>query len=201
MRRLLLLVLLALGLVAVGQSPAHACSGQTGPVPVQLREAGSVFTGTVTTVVGSPRAKQGQTITYTVQVRRVYRGGAPAEITIVARDAEPDCATQGLERRRTYLFMSSAAGAQTLPAESFGLDGIRRATPEMRATVADVLGVGSAPTTEPSETVEETARLTRVAADDPPEFLPMALPGILLLVVGMLALMLARLVSRTRSGP
>lgn len=200
MRRLLL-ALLAMGCVVAGQAPAYACDGPLRPVPVQLREAGSVFIGTVTAVVGAPRTEQGQTVTYTVQVRRVFRGETPAETTIVSRNAEPDCATQSLERRRTYVFMSSAAGAETVPAESFGLDGIRRATPEMRAALADILGVGSLPNATPGEAVEETATLTRVGADDPPEFLPMALPGILVLVVGLLALMLARLVSRTRTGP
>lgn len=189
MRRLLLLALLALGCVLVTQAPAHACDRPTRPLPEQLEAAGSVFNGTVTEVTPGPR------VSYAVTVSRVFKGQVDAETTVVSPRGVTACGLQGIEPRREYLFVSGQTGAATLPA--FSNEGTRRLTPQLRNQVLDRLGVGTAPIpAEAQAPADETATLTQVGDDEPEAFLPIALPGLLLVVGGVLALALARLVGR-----
>jgi hypothetical protein len=195
MRRMLVLALLVLGCVLAGPAPAYACDQPARPFPAQLRDAGSVFTGTVTAVTPS----SGDQVTYAVSVRRVFKGEVHVQTSVVSPAGVARCGLQGIERRRSYLFVSSQSGSELLVAGSH--EGTRRLTPDLRDQVVGRLGAGTAPLPAPGAD-DEGATLTRVdTAGDPPEFLPLALPGLLLVVVGLLALMLARLVSRTGSRP
>jgi hypothetical protein len=197
MRRLLVLALLSLGSVLVAQlvvqPAAYACDQPTRPLPQQLQAAGSVFTGTVTEVTPGARAS------YAVAVSRVFKGRVLEQTTVVSPTMVAACGLQGIQPRRTYLFVSSQSGAETLLALSH--EGTRRLTPQLRTRVVDQLGVGTTPVADPAEPAEEGATLTRVGDEEPQSFLPLALPGVLLLVGGLLALALARLVSRGRFRP
>lgn len=199
MRRLLALVLVTLGCVALTAPPAYACPRPVRPLPAQLEAAGSVFSGTVTAVTGTPGTGT-EPVTYTVAVDRVFKGEVQAQTRVVSPATVARCGLQGVERRRTYLFVTSGTGAESLDATSEL--GTRRLSAQVRKQVIDTLGVGRLPliTEEPEEEAEE-ATLTRVSNAEPAGFLPVALPGVLLVAGSLLVLLLARFVGRGRSRP
>lgn len=199
MRRLLALVLVALGCVTLTAPPAHACPRPARPLPAQLEAAGSVFTGTVTAVTGTPGTGTAP-VAYTVSVDRVFKGEVQARTRVVSPATVARCGLQGIERRRAYLFVTTDTGNASLDATSD--QGTRRLGAQLRRQVVDTLGIGRPPMAvdEPTEP-PEGATLTRVRDSDPVGFLPVALPGVLLVAGGLLVLLLTRLVGRGRSRP
>jgi hypothetical protein len=86
---LLAAALLALGALWSSPTPAYACSCVTDSEPELIRNAGVIFTGTVT-----GDRSLGSTRTYTFAVDRVYRGQVLTTQTVKTPSRSPAC---GLE--------------------------------------------------------------------------------------------------------
>ncbi len=107
MRRLMVLVLLALGWVALSPATAYACETPAAPRVKQLTNAEAVFTGTVAQVTANP-ADAGVTTLYVVTVDRVYKGTRVKSQVTVSSPAKRDrCGLVGVKQ---------ATGISSLPA-------------------------------------------------------------------------------------
>lgn len=193
MRRLLLLALIA-PLVALGwafatTSPATAAC-DPGPIAPHLREATLVVTGTVTGIEQLPNRQ-----VLTVEVQRVYRGEAPTVLELQGPTPDRPCALPAKVGER-WLLVSQ--GTSTPPAARADW-GSQQLTPGIATQVADVLGSGKAPTPAAPPTTGEVS-LQRVDDSEPYGFLQIALPGGVLVVGGLLVLLLARALGRTRAA-
>ncbi|CUR55649.1 conserved exported hypothetical protein [metagenome] len=189
MRRMLVILLLALSGVLLGELPAHACSCVTQTTQDQVKRASDVFLGTITT-----RSKADDKVTYEVDVERVYKGDVTTPATVTSAGSSASCGLDSLAADKRYLFLGTAQG-ESVEVNLCG--GTAPATARKVDRISTILGAGSAPATPPdAEPVQAT--ITRVDDSQPASFSRLAAPGGALLLVGLLGLFLLRRVARSR---
>ena len=120
LRRLLVLVVVALTTVIVSDASAHAaCRCKDLSLPQQVNNAGAVFSGTLTMASGPTTSGDRQTMSYDVKVDRVYKGDITSPRVTVKSDAsEAACGLTGMTADTRYLFfvrVSDVDAADLLP--------------------------------------------------------------------------------------
>ncbi|KQZ76095.1 hypothetical protein [Nocardioides sp. Root151] len=196
MRRLMVLVLLALGWVALSPATAYACDTPAPQRPQQLKQATAVFTGTVSQVTASP-ADAGVTTLYVVKVDRVYKGArVTSEVTVSSPTKRDKCGLVGIRKGSRYLFVARSVTGADFQARSW--QGTQAISPEVRADVEGVLGKGTLPADQ--QTTPEETEVTTQRVDDsaPPGATKAVAPGLLLALIGGVVLVLARFLGRSR---
>jgi hypothetical protein len=199
MRRLLLLILLALcgagvALIGTGAPASAACDPKPGPLAGDLRQADVVFTGTVNSV---QKGAAGAPTTYIVAVQRSYHGRVESEVTVLTPATAKECGLQDVKVGQRWLFAGTSSPTGILVESD---EGSRPLSAAVTRQVRQVLGVGRAPipvdpTTEPLE-----VNLTRVADDDATTFWPLAAPGAIVVVAGLVVLAGARSAGRRKTA-
>lgn len=198
MRRLMVLLLLALGWVAISPVAAYACETPAPPRTKQLRQAAAVFTGTVSQVAADP-GDAGMTTLYVVRVDQVYKGKAVnSEVTVSSPTTREKCGLSGVTEGKRYLFVAGSVTKGKFQARSF--QGTQTLSPEVRTDLSKVLGSGAAPADQQSvdDRDDKTVTTERVDSSAPPSAVKAIAPGLLLALLGGLVLGLARFFSRTR---
>ncbi len=173
------------GVVAVtATEAAAACEQPATSFKRQLRQAQSVFVGTI-----SSRERSGDTVTYVVDVTSVYAGGiasSPVELTTSARRAE--CGLPRLEPGDEWLYLTGRG--RDLRADS----GSGPATDERLTRAEAVLGTPRA-IAEP-EPEPEPLQFTPAEASEPLPLSRLVAPGAAALLVGFLGWVAVRRVGR-----
>ncbi len=105
MPRLLVALLLALSGVVLTQMPAHACTCVKNDTPAHIKNATTVLLGKVTS-----SARDGKTLTYDVQVERVYKGAAATSVTLESPSTKRACALDNLVADRRYVVFGTQQG-------------------------------------------------------------------------------------------
>lgn len=90
---------LALGLLVLTPGPSWACSCAMATTAEHVRAAGTVASGTVDWT-----ASDGQTLTYAVDVDRVYKGAAAMSEKLRTSASDASCGLTDLAPGRRYLF-------------------------------------------------------------------------------------------------
>lgn len=187
-RRLLAALVLAGFGVVLGQLPAHACSCVSTSTQAQTKDAHDVFTGTITAVQSerNPNGQRGATMTYDVEVERVYKGDvATSAVQVTSDRSSTSCGLGQLAADKRYVFFAQADGSD-LSADSCG--GTARASDQLVTKVERMLGAGRNPVPpEPAKAV-----FTRVADAEPATLTRMAAPGVALVLAGLLGLIVVR---------
>lgn len=200
MRRLLLLVIrLALlapvfGLTGLITAPASALVCEESPKPLadELRTAVFVFQARVAAV-----DRQDGQVAYDVVVSRVYRGDAVERQAFVYAPATPGrCGLEGVRAGERWLFLASETDGMIV---THSFDGTREVSTRVLRQVERALGPGEKPAPPPEEE-PATATFERVADENPDDFWPMALPGVVLVGVGLVVLAAARALGRRGEG-
>ena len=113
LRRLLVLVVVALTTVIVSDASAHAaCRCKDLSLPQQVNNAGAVFSGTLTMASGPTTSGDRQTMSYDVKVDRVYKGDIKSPRVTVKSDAsEAACGLTGMTADTRYLFFVRVSDA------------------------------------------------------------------------------------------
>jgi hypothetical protein len=187
MRRLLVALLLALSGVVLTQMPAHACTCVKNDTPAQIKNATTVLLGKVTS-----SARDGKTLTYDVQVERVYKGAAATGVTLESPSTKKACALDDLVADRRYVIFGTQQG-DVVEVNSCG--GTAPMTDKLLTAVTGALGAGTSP--EPSPGSQPTkATFTRVDDTNPTKFPRLAAPGAALVIIGLLGLLFLRRVGR-----
>ena len=192
MRRLLLLTMLALSCAWIsllgftGAPASAACDPSPGPLAGDLREAGVVFTGTLSSV---HKGAAGAPTTYIVAVKRVYRGRIESETTVLTPATVADCGLKGVNVGESWLFVGTASPTGVLVESD---EGSRPATAAVTRQVTEQLGVGRNPIPVESSAGPLEVNLTRVADDGPTRFWPLAMPGAAAVLAGLVVLAAAR---------
>lgn len=194
MRRLLLLTLLALSCAWVSQSPASAACDPAGPLAGDLEQAGAVFSGKVT---AAQKGAAGAPTTYTVTVQRVYRGQIESEVTVLSPAAAANCGLVGVRIGQDWMFLGTSSPAGILVESD---EGSRPATAAVTRLVRQQLGVGRTPIPVEPSAEPVAPELTRVADDGAIEFWPLAMPGALLALAGLVVLAAARALGRPKES-
>jgi hypothetical protein len=173
------LLLAPAGAVAVGAAPAQAaCPPDRAGLSAHTKDADEVFTGVV-----ADRAVAGTTVTYTVDVDRVYKGDLGAAQVTVTADARPRrCGLPDLRRDDAYVFFTTGrVDALTTDRRS----GTEPADEAYVARVERLLGEGDLPVAPPP-----VAPTFTTVASEPAELQRVAAPGVALVIVGLLGLVL-----------
>jgi hypothetical protein len=192
-KRLLLLVLLPLGFVFATPASASACDQPAGPLGEDLRGARVVFTGEITKV----SAKSGQNA-FTVEVTRTYKGRVPATSTVYSPATVASCGLPRAKVGQEWLFVSSTKGVDVV---TRSYEGSARLTDALTTRVQGVLGEGTpASGSTDEEPTAADVELTRVNADDAVDFWPLALPGVVLAVGGLVLVAAARALGRPKAA-
>ena len=187
MPRLLVVLLLALSGVVLTQMPAHACTCVKNDTPAHVKNATTVLLGKVTS-----SARDGKTLTYGVQVERVYKGTAATSVTLQSPSTKSSCALDNLVADRRYVVFGTQQG-DVVEVNSCG--GTAPPTDRLLTSVTGVLGTGTSP--EPSPDAPPTqATFTRVDDSNPTKFPRLAAPGAALVIIGLLGLLFLRRVGR-----
>jgi hypothetical protein len=189
MRRLLVALLLALSGVVLTQLPAHACSCVVSGTPTQIKNATTVLLGQV---VSSSRT--GKSLTYVVQVERVYKGVASTSVTLRSPSTRAACGVTNLVADRRYVIFGTQQG-DVVEVNSCG--GTSPMTSKLVSAVTGILGAGTDPQSSPDDQ-PTTATFTPVDGTDPTTFPRLAAPGAALVIVGLLGLLFLRRVGRAR---
>ena len=198
LRRLLVLVVLALTTVVVSDASAHAaCRCKDLSLPQQVNNAGAVFSGTLTMASGPTTSGDRQTMSYDVKVDRVYKGDITSPRVTVKSDAsEAACGLTGMTADTRYLFFVrvSEADAADLFANSCGGTGPAKSARTQK--IVALLGPGSTPIPP----TPEEATFTPVAGAEPATLTRLAAPGAAMVVVGLLGLMVFGALGRSRGA-
>ena len=189
MRRVMVLVLVALGCVLLTDAPAQACDRDVLPLPTALKRAGFVFSGTVEKVSDVSRSTE-----YVVQVDRVYEGKVQEKATVVSPATKADCGLTGIRRGDDVMFVAQRGNGEVIRTRSY--EGTRPLTPAVLAAVRTELGTGSKPASSTPDPADEPVEMTVVDDSEPMSLAKLALPGAVLLVGGLVTLVLARLLGR-----
>ena len=171
---------LAAGVVAVGTvaPAAAACPPDRADLTQHAKRANDVFTGEV-----AERRVAGRTVTYAVDVERIYKGRIDTERVEVVTDSRPrQCGLPRLRPDGSYVFFTRGAGERLV---TDSRSGTVRATPANIAEVEALLGSGT-PAVLPAP-IE--AMFTQVAGP-PANLQRVAAPGVALVIVGVLGLLL-----------
>ena len=187
MPRLLVALLLALSGVVLTQMPAHACTCVKNDTPAHIENATTVLLGTVTS-----SARDGKTLTYDVQVERVYKGAAAASVTLESPSTKKACALDTLVADRRYVVFGTQQG-DVVEVNSCG--GTAPTTDRLLTSVTGELGAGTSPESSP-DSQPTKATFTRVDESDPTKFPRLAAPGAALVIIGLLGLLFLRRVGR-----
>ena len=156
-------VVIVVGVVMMGSSPAFACSCVMQPMKQQVAEASGVFMGTVGSLA------PGKNFTWEVQVERVYKGDPAATSTMNTGqegvDGLANSCNRTLEVGRKYLFFADGgADSWTMGACDFPSSPTAVALSRVRA----LLGPPGVPTrSEPGRGVSETTRMPDKGLDQP----------------------------------
>lgn len=198
MRRLMVIVLLALGWVALSPATAaYACDTASAPRAKQLDQAEAVFTGTVKQVTADP-ADAGATTLYVVEVDRVFKGrSVNTEVTVSSPTKRAKCGLVGVEKGNRYLFVSGQVTKGMFQARSF--QGTQAVNAEVRADVERVLGQGTPPA-DAQDQADEGVTTTQVDESSAPSVARMVVPGLVLALIGCLVLVLTRFFGRPRQS-
>jgi hypothetical protein len=198
LRRLLVLVVVALTTVIVSDASAHAaCRCKDLSLPQQVNNAGAVFSGTLTMASGPTTTGDRQTMSYDVKVDRVYKGDITSPRVTVKSDAsEAACGLTGMTADTRYLFFVrvSEVDAADLFANSCG--GTGQAKSARTQKIVALLGPGSTPIPP----TPEEATFTPVADAEPYTLTQLAAPGAAMVLVGLLGLMVFGALGRSRGG-
>jgi hypothetical protein len=198
LRRLLVLVVVALTTVIVSDASAHAaCRCNDLSLPQQVNNAGAVFSGTLTMASGPTTSGDRQTMSYDVKVDRVYKGDITSPRVTVKSDAsEAACGLTGMTADTRYLFFVrvSEADAADLFANSCGGTGPAKSARTQK--IVALLGPGSTPIPP----TPEEATFTPVAGAEPATLTRLAAPGAAMVVVGLLGLMVFGALGRSRGA-
>ncbi len=192
-RRLLAALLLAGCAVVLGSLPAQAgCTCAAGHTQTHTKRANDVFTGTITHV-SSARSSEGgggATMTYDIDVERVYKGNIKtATVKITSDRSTRACGLGDLPTDRRYLFFVKADGSELT---SDSCSGTARADAQLVHKVEKLLGDGRPAV--PPEPVK--AVFTKVAHAQPTSLPRLAAPGVALVLVGLLGLVVVRRLGR-----
>ena len=193
MRRVMVLVLVALGCVLFAEAPAQACERPVPSLSKALAKSKFVFSGTVRKVTSA-----GDQTTYAVAVDRVYDGRVDESVMVTAPRTRADCALVGFRRGDRVMFVTRDGSGDAFTTSSF--EGSRAFTPAVRAAVVDELGRGSKPV-PPAPAVEEPP-LEMIVLDDGQSmsFAALALPGGILVALGLVMLLTAQILGRRPVG-
>ena len=193
MRRVMVLVLVALGCVLFSEAPAQACERPVPSVSKALAKAKFVFSGTVQKVTSA-----GDQTTYAVTVDRVYDGRVDESVMVTAPRTKADCALIGFGRGDRVMFVTRDGSGDKFTTSSF--EGSRALTPAVRAAVVRELGRGSKPV--PPEPAVEEPPLEMIVLDDGQSlsFAALALPGGILIALGLVTLLMAQILGRRPAG-
>ena len=198
LRRLLVLVVVALTTVIVSDASAHAaCRCKDLSLPQQVNDAGAVFSGTLTMASGPTTSGDRQTMSYDVKVDRVYKGDITSPRVTVKSDAsEAACGLTGMTADTRYLFFVrvSDVDAADLFANSCGGTGPAKSARTQK--IVALLGPGSTP----NPPTPEEATFTPVADAEPATLTRLAAPGAAMVLVGLLGLMAFSALGRSRGG-
>ena len=198
LRRLLVLVVVALTTVIVSDASAHAaCRCKDLSLPQQVNNAGAVFSGTLTMASGPTTSGDRQTMSYDVKVDRVYKGDITSPRVTVKSDAsEAACGLTGMTADTRYLFFVrvSDVDAADLFANSCGGTGPAKSARTQK--IVALLGPGSTPIPP----TPEEATFTPVADAEPATLTQLAAPGAAMVLVGLLGLMVFGALGRSRGG-
>jgi hypothetical protein len=193
MRRVMVLVLVALGCVLFSQAPAQACERPVPSMSKALAKSTFVFSGTVRKATSA-----GDQTTYAVAVDRVYNGRVDQSVMVTAPRTRADCGLAGLGRGDEVMFVTRDGSGDTFTTASY--EGTRPLTPRVRAAVVDELGRGSKPV--PPAPAAEQPPLEMIVLDDghTASFAALALPGGILVAIGLVMLLTARVLGRRPAG-
>lgn len=185
LRRALVALILACGLVAVAEMPAHACKCVSG-VEDAIMDADAVFTGMVVATTDDRRP------TYDVEVDRVYKGDIDTA-TVQVKDTAggTSCALDQQPLGERYAFFVTADG-DTFVASA--CSGATRSTDRVVGRIEQITGEGR----DPVPPVPPEATIT-VVADPEPSLQRVVAPGFALVLVGLLGLVLVAALSRRRA--
>ncbi|MDT0202503.1 hypothetical protein [Nocardioides sp. AE5] len=192
MRRVLVLLMLGLPMVALGSSPAYACDEPVLPFNRQVSHAVHIFTGTVTEQRVDP-AQDGNRRIYDVQVTDELKGSGLDPLVRVASSTDPEqCGIGEIQTGDELIFfVGEVQGANYF--EAVSTEGTRAASPMVLAQVQEEL----APEPEPEPLDVE---LTSVEDGAPPSITKAIAPGLIVAMVGVVALVIGTLFGRSRKG-
>jgi hypothetical protein len=193
LRRLLVLVVVALTTVVVSDASAHAaCRCKDLSLPQQVNNAGAVFSGTLTMASGPTTSGNRQTMSYDVKVDRVYKGDFSSPRVTVKSDASgASCGLTGMTAGTRYLFFVRVSDPD-LFANSCGGTGPAKSARTQK--IVALLGPG----TTPIPPTPEEATFTPVADAEPYSLTRLAAPGAAMVLVGLLGLMVFGALGRSR---
>ena len=193
MRRVMVLVLVALGCVLFSGTPAQACERPVPPVAKALQSATFVFSGTVSKVTSA-----GDQTTFAVTVDRAYQGRVDEEVMVITPRTEDDCGLTGIGRGDAVMFVVRDGSGDRFRTRSF--EGTRALTGSVRAAVVDELGRGSKPVAPAPAAEEPPLEMVVLDSGSPMSFAALALPGGILVALGLLTLLLAQVLGRRPAG-
>lgn len=191
MRRLIVLLLATIGLVALGTAPAQAqCDVEPAPRAQQLKSTPYVFSGVVTDA--NPVSSEPGTVRYTVSVNRVYRGDVERTATVSAPSTVAECGLRKVSPGTTLMFFAERADQDLLRTQS--TMGTSRLTQRARTSVEDAMGRGTVP--KQADEGDEDASGTVVDDSEPLSISTAILPGAGLMLLGLLLVLVARIFGR-----
>ncbi|MET1060405.1 MAG: hypothetical protein ABWX84_12455 [Nocardioides sp.] len=193
MRRVMVLALLALGCVFLTEAPAQACERPVPSVSQALQRSSFVFNGTVRKVTSA-----GDQTTYAVAVDRVYQGRVDQSVMVTAPRTKADCGLRGFGRGDQVMFVTRDGSGDRFTTASF--EGSRPLTPQVRAAVVDELGRGSKPIAPPPAAEEPPLEMIVLDDGHTMSFAALALPGGILIALGLVLLLTAQVLGRRPAG-
>ncbi|HEY9563949.1 MAG TPA: hypothetical protein VIR30_09290, partial [Nocardioides sp.] len=185
------LVLLALGLVAFGPAPsAFACDEPTLPFDRQVSRAEHIFTGTVTTSRIDP-AQGGARRIYLVKIDKVHKGdGLEQSIRVASSTRSADCGLGKVTSGDKLTFFVGAVKGNNY-VEALSNEGTRAASSELDSRIVAELAPKSAGT-------DVEVKLTRVDDGEAPSITRAIAPGLIVAMLGVVALVVGRLFGRPK---
>ena len=192
MRRLLVVLLLSLMTVVVVDGSAHACACKQLTLPQKAGKATAVFSGVLTMASGPTTTGKRQTMSYDVQVDRVYKGNITSP-TVTVKSEVSDCGLTGMIADGRYLFFVRAQGPNANLLAN-GCGGTGPATNARTQRLEALLGQG----TTPIPPTPDKPVFQSVEGAEPASLTRMAAPGAALLLVGLLGLMVFGALGRSR---